>query len=150
MLLLIISGIIFANDKNQKIADCINLWNPSTIRTIDGVVKTVLNNSNKQSCVEILLKTSQMEIVVHTAPAAYLTKNKFVLKPGDKIIAEGSVISLCPGTKCRDCPYFDDKNTDCLQACHKSTLLAKTLKKDKQCIALRDAKGNPVWVVSEK
>ena len=104
----------------------VRMYNPSTIQTVNVVVKEVENvTSAKGMMVGIHLLTSENDklLKVHLGPAWFINNQDILIKKGDELKIVGSMIS-----------YEGEK-----------VLVAKTVQLKEDILTLRNDFGKPVW-----
>ena len=102
-------------------------YDVSTVATIEGTliaVDTVLSMSGIQGTgLHATLKAGTETLPIHLGPTAYLTAQKVKLVTGDKVKVTGSKVPISTVP----------------------TILAASIVKGKDTLALRDANGMPLW-----
>ncbi len=101
-------------------------FDADTVARYEGEVLSVQEVEKDKDVTEgvyLLLKTPQGNLPVRMAPAWYLKRQGFDVKPYDKVEVLASEVE------------FDDKKA----------LIATKIKNDKRTVALRNRRGSPVW-----
>jgi hypothetical protein len=102
------------------------LYNPQTVETISGEVVSVDRITPMKGMyygVHLTVKTDKETIAVHLGPAWYIENQDVKILPKDKIEVQGSRIT------------YEGK----------PTIIAATVTKGDEVMALRDASGFPAW-----
>lgn len=102
-------------------------YDPATVTTVQGTliaVDTVLSMAGIQGTgLHATLKTDKETLPIHLGPTIYLTTQKVSLVKGDKVTITGSKVAISTVP----------------------TILAATIVKGRDTLALRDANGMPLW-----
>jgi len=102
------------------------LYNPQTVETISGEVVSVGRITPAQGMsygVHLMVKTDRETISVHLGPGWYIENQDVTILPKDRVEVRGSRIT------------FEGK----------PAIIAATVKKGDEELALRDAAGHPAW-----
>lgn len=108
--------------KPKSIHDPIVIFDFQTIETLKGEVIEFAPNSPK-SAIRLQLKTDKETIAVQLGPESFLRRQSVQLKAHDRIEVTGSRVKLGG----------------------KPAIVAAQVKKGKQILILRDARGIPAW-----
>ena len=102
-------------------------YDPATVTTVQGTliaVDTVLSMAGIQGTgLHATLKTDKETLPIHLGPTIYLTTQKVSLVKGDKVTITGSKVAISTVP----------------------TILAASIVKGPDTLALRDANGMPLW-----
>jgi hypothetical protein len=102
------------------------LYNPQTVETISGEVVSVARITPMQGMyygVRLIVKTDRETISVHLGPGWYIENQDVTILPKDRVEVRGSRIT------------FEGK----------PAIIAATVKRGDEELALRDASGFPAW-----
>jgi hypothetical protein len=101
------------------------MFDPSTVVTVTGTVtgESRVDRGRGHSGVHLAVKTADGEIPVHLGPDFWVDKQSLKVAKGDEITVKGSRIT------------FDGK----------PALIAQTVTKGGNTLALRDGAGVPAW-----
>lgn len=102
------------------------LYDPKTVETVSGQVKTVKQvqrGRNLGRAVQLTLETGKGDRLVHLGPAWYLQDKKFAPKAGERLDVTGSRVTIAGET----------------------AILAAVVKRGDTVLTLRDDSGTPAW-----
>ena len=101
----------------------VRLFDPKTLATVSGEVVAVTPTGPAGLGIHLELKTTDGTMAVHLGPSWFLKEQGLEVATGDQLEISGSRV------------VFEGK----------PAVIAQTVKKANQAIALRDAAGFPVW-----